>query len=330
MRKFLSMVLLLVLVLSVINLSVVQAETVLRYAHTNSPQGAAGMVAQKFAELVAEKTNGEVKIEVYPSAQLGILDEMIQGVSMGSIDMGHNDFAALALLMKELAVFNLPYLYDSPRSALQATGPDSPIIKKMNEKLIKKANVRILFSFYYGTRHLTCNAPIYEPDDLKGKKIRAIPLKVWLETIRGMGAIPTAVDFSELSTALATNIVDGQENPLDTIWSNKFYEFQDYVMLTGHMIATLPVYINENSWHRLNKEQQAAIIEAGREITQWSLDYVTGIETEIIGKLQNKGVTIIGPDNGLQIEKFKDRVTKHINKVFADWEQYIKEIRAAQ
>jgi len=302
----------------------------IRYAHTNAPNDTAGKAARLFADLVKEKSEGTVIVEVYPSAQLGVLDEMIQGVSLGSIGMGHNDFAALSLLHEDLAFFNLPYIYKSPADALRLTGPDSPIVQQMNEELVKKSDVRLLFSFYYGTRQLSLNSPVYSPKDLSGKKVRAIPVKVWIEAVKGMGAIPTGVDFSELPTALATNVVDGQENPLNTIWANKLYEFQDYIMLTGHMIATLPVYINNTTWTALNETQQNSILDAGKEVADWSLQEVTKLESSLINSFEEAGITIIGPEDGLQVEAFREKVLEHNNKNFSNWSKYLDQVKNLQ
>ncbi len=306
-----------------------EAGTVLRYAHPNAPASIPGRFAETFAARVKELSRGRIEVQVFPSSQLGTVQEMIQGVRAGSIQMGHNDFAALGQLLPDLAVFNVPYLYRDVAHALQATDPlRSPVLQALNEQLVSQSGVRVLGSFLYGVRHLTANRPIYSPSDLRGVKIRAIPLPIWIAMVEGMGAIPTPVDFSELATALATKVVDGQENPLTTIYGNKFYEVQKYLMLTGHMVATLAVFVNERSWGRLSESDRQAVQEAVRQAsakaTEWGLDE----EETLKGTLQQLGMTVIGPSEGLKVEAFKEGVLAKIRERFPQWQSYIRDIQS--
>src|SRR5690606_28748529 len=105
--------------------------------------------------------------------------------------------------------------------------PESPVMIQFNQRLIEEHGVRILYSYYFGTRHLTANQPVYSPADLQGLKIRAIPLPVYIAAVEGMGATATPVEFAELPVALATGLVNGQENPLQTIAAAHLQESQD-------------------------------------------------------------------------------------------------------
>ncbi len=306
-------------------------EVTLRYAHPNGPETIPGRFATTFADLVSEKTEGRVQVNVFPASQLGGVREMIEGTSLGTISMGHNDYAAVAQLMEDLAVFNVPYLYRDIEHAMTAGTPeDSEVVRELNDRLVQEANVRLIGNFYYGYRHLTANAAIYTPDDLRGREIRAIPLPVWIAAIEGMGAIPTPVDFAELPTALATGIVDGQENPLTTIHGHGFYEMQDYLMLTGHMIAALAVYINEREWARISPEDQEAVIEAVQEASALTVEWGLEEEDELLEQLEAAGMTIIGPDEGLDLEAFQARVRDHVLNEFPEWADYIERIEAVE
>jgi len=299
----------------------------LKYAHPNAPGTTVGRFANDLSKLVKERTNNQINIKVFPNSQLGGKDEMIDGVKVGTIEMGHNDYAAYSRLYDDLAVFNVPYLYRDANHALKAISQDSPLIKKMNDKLIKEVGIRMIGNAYYGTRMLTCNTPVYKPEDLRGKKIRAIPTPIWIAMVEGMGAIPTPVDFAELPTALATGIVQGQENPLTTIYNNKFYQMQKYLMLTSHMQAFLVVVINEKVWQGLTQDQRKIILDSSQETSKNILNLGIKEEDELIGKLRAAGMNIIGEKEGLDLKAFRDRVLNHSIQKFPQWAEYIKEIQ---
>ena len=305
-------------------------QTVFRYAHPNAPASIPGQYATLFAELVADKTGGTVRIEVFPSSQLGGAREMIEGAQFGIIQMGHNDFAALAQLEPDLAVFNLPYLFNDPDHALLATDPErSEVAAELSARLQASSDVRVLGSFFYGIRELTtANTPVYSPADLRGLRIRAIPVPIWIAMVEGMGAIPTPVDFAELPTALATGVVSGQENPPTTIYANALYEQQNYLMLTDHMLATLAVYVNETAFQRLTEDERTAITAAAREAAESIRDRSIAEHDEILARLADAGVTIIGPDDGLDVEAFREAVVRHVRAQFPEWDDMIARIQA--
>lgn len=320
-------VLVLVLLLVLISMST-QASMKLRYAHPNAPDTIVGRFASGLAELVYQRTDGRIEIDVFPSSQLGSVDEMIEGSSVGAIEMGHNDFAALAMLFDDMALFNVPYIFESPEHAAIVTdSATSEILQELNTSLIAQGNLRVLGSLYYGYRHLTINDPIYSPQDLRGKRVRAIPLKIWLSMVEGMGATPTPVDFAELPTALATGVVDGQENPLTTIYNHHFYETQDYLILTGHMMAFLACYINDNVWNRISSEDQEIIIEAVNEMKARSIAWGLEEEEEDLQRLKDAGMTVIGVEDGLDMDAFVSSVNQQIIEDFPQWEEYINTIR---
>ena len=119
---------------------------------------------------------------------------------------------------------------------------------------------RYVGRLFRGARQMTAKQAVYSPADLQGKPFRGVPLQLWTTMIRGMGAIPTPVEVSELPTALMTGMVIGQENPLTMINANKLYEVQTHVMLTGHMQNVLPVFINERVWNSIQEQDRTAIL----------------------------------------------------------------------
>lgn len=320
------------LIISVLALLTVACDQhqVLRYAHPNSVSDIPGQYARLFASRVAEKTGGQVEIEVYPSSQLGGVREMIEGAQLGIVNMGHNSFAALSQFLPEISVFNFPYLYNDIDHAIAATDPArSPVVQELNKKLVACSNLRIIGSYFFGIRRLTTSSfPVYTPADLRGKKIRAIPLPIWIAMVEGLGAIPTPVDFSELPTALATGIVDGQENPVNTIYSAQMYETQGYLILTDHMIDINLVYMNNDTFESLSKPHRAAVLEAHREAAREIRKISEELQDSLIKKLSDLGMRVISPEHGLKIEEFRTAVTSHVRQTFPEWGLYIERIRA--
>ena len=199
---------------SLLAIPAAHAQIKLRYAHVGVANAPQTLYADEVAKLVKERTNGRVEIQVFPNSQLGGVGEMVDGVKSGAISMGHHDFASLGKIVPNTAVFNTPFVYRDPGHSLRATDArTSPALKEINQQLVEKGNMRIIGSFFQGTRELTSKEKVLSPKDMAGKKYRGVPVKLWSSMITGMGAVATPVEVSELATALATGLVVGQENP---------------------------------------------------------------------------------------------------------------------
>jgi tripartite ATP-independent transporter DctP family solute receptor len=294
----------------------------------NSPGSVNGLQAEYFAKRINEETNGAIKIQVYPSSQLGTIAEMAESISSGTLAMHHTTFGGLQPLLDDLGLFDSPYIYRDVEHLLKSTDPEtSPVLKELNEKLIESRNVRILYAFYFGTRELTCNRAIYTPDDLEGVKIRAIPSPVYVNTVEGMGAVAVPVDYSELTVALSTGVADGQENPVDLIYTNNMDEVQSHLMLTNHIMGAEPVVINEKIWESLSTEQQQIFTEVAKETSLWASNKTLENEESELQGLKDRGMSVIDTTNGLDREAFKASVDKRINEKFGSkWGEYYKEI----
>lgn len=305
---------------------------VLRYAHMNPASSPNGLQATYFADKIAEKTGGAIKIEVYPASQLGSISEMAEAVSMGSIAMHHNTYGGLQPLLNDLGLFDTPYLYRDVDHLLKATDPEtSPALKELNQKLIDTRGVRILYSFYFGTRELTANHAVYSPKDLAGKKIRAIPSPIYLAAVEGMGAVAVPIDWAEVPVALSTGVADGQENPVSTLVTSAIYDVQKYAMMTDHIMGSEPVVINEKVWQALSAEHKKIFTEVARETRDWASNYVLQNEAKDVQTLKDKGMKIITKADGLKVDEFRASVSKVVNDRFgAAWGKYYEMIAAVK
>ena len=296
----------------------VLSQTNLRYGHMNAPGSIAGRAAEMLAEAIAAKTNGAVTVTVYPSSQLGKLQELAEAASTGTIALTHNTAAAVGSLYQPFAALDTPYLYQNVDHLMRVVAQDSPVMQTLSEGLVDSAGVRVLTAFYFGTRQLTANRPVKTPADLEGVKIRAIPFPIYMAAVEGLGAVPVPVDWSEVPTALATGVVEGQENPVNVILSNKLYEVQSHLMLTGHIMGAEIVLINEQTWQGFDAETQNAISEAAAEVRQNASQLMLDQEDSDLVALKEAGMTVIGPDDGLQIDAFRASCQQLVQERFAD------------
>lgn len=311
--------------------SVTAQEVTLRYAHVGAEGDVQTRFATEVAELVEERSNGRIEIQLFPASQLGGVAELVDGIRSGAIDMGHHDFASLARIVPEVAVFNAPFVYRDAEHAARASDPAaSAPVQEINERLVEEGGVRIVGRIYRGARHVSAKFPVLEPADLEGQPFRAVPLDLWVSMVKGFGAIPTPVDVAELPTALMTGVVVGQENPLTMINANALYEVQSDVSLTGHMHSVLAVFANEQTWQSVDEADREliaqAMIDKGTESLQWALEE----EERLIGVLEEKGITFHTPEDDLDLEAFKTSVLDQINRDFPEFGPYIDQISKIQ
>lgn len=303
----------------------------LRYAHVGAEGDIQTRYAAEAAEEIAAATDGAVTVQVFPASQLGGVSEMVGGVQMGSIQMGHHDFASLAQMVPDVSVFNAPFIYRNGAHALAATNPaTSPALQEINEQLVEQGGVRIIGRIYRGARHISSNFEVKSPDDLAGKPFRAVPLDLWVSMVTGFGATPTPVEVAELPTALMTGLVVGQENPLTMITSNSLYEVQSHVAMTGHMQSVLAVFINEDVWQGLSEENRTQITQVLDAKAEESLVWAQESEAELVAELTEKGMTVVTEEDGLDIDAFRERVLAQINGDFPSYQPYIAQIMAIE
>ena len=304
------------------------AQTKLRYAHVGVANAPQTLYADEVAKLVKERTAGRIEIQVFPNSQLGGVGEMVDGIKAGAIAMGHHDFASLGKIVPATAVFNTPFVYRDPEHSLRATDSrSSKALQEINKQLVDKGGMRIVGSFFQGTRQLTSKEKVLSPKDMAGKKYRGVPVKLWSSMLTGMGAVATPVEVSELATALATGLVVGQENPLPNIFNLKLYEGQKYVMMTSHMQSVLSVFVNEKIWQGISAADRKIMEDTMAEVGRKTLDWDKETSAKYRKDLEAKGMIFVESKDGLDLEAFRRSVLAQVNKDFPEWTTYIEEIR---
>jgi len=263
-------------------------ERTIRFGHLNNPDHPTSTGVKKFAELVAAKSGGKIKVQEYPSSQLGNELQQQSALQGGVQEMLVASTTSLAGIVKEFGLFDFPFLFSNAQQADAMV--DGPLGKLLSAKLAEKGVV-ILGFFDLGFRNVTNGKrPITKAEDLEGLKLRVIPNPVFLETFRTFKANPIPLPFAELYGALESKAVDGQENPYAVILSSKFYEVNKYVSATNHVYATNPVQISKRFWDKLSPAEQKLLQEAAIEAQNYQRVVSREVSGKAVAELKAKGM----------------------------------------
>lgn len=310
MKKLLGLLILVFFVFSLC--SIVYAQTTFRLAHIYDPSHAWSRGADMAAELVEERTNGQIKIETYPASQLGTEEQITEAAIFGSIDIVISGAGQIGNLFKPINVLEMPYTFENNDHVLRFA--KSEIGQQMFSDLEQEFSLKVLAAMPYGTRQLTSNKPINTPADLEGFKLRVAEQQVSLEYAKAMGADPTPIAFQEVYMALQQGVVDGQENPLPTIQAMKFYEVQDYINLTSHVINCGTFVMNGDKFNGLSEEHQKIMLDAFAEAAEFITEDINESEKKLGAFFEEEGCTLVEPN----IEAFRE-ATKDMPSKFSKW-----------
>ena len=240
-----------------------------------------------------ELSGGAMTMKLFPSSQLGDFKAMTAQVQAGELDLTVNGYPDMSYLIPELKLIGEPYVIRDYDHLLKAIA--SPYGQEMAKKFDENG-VKVVDVWYFGTRQTTANKPIESMDDMKGLKLRVPNVDFLIDYASAVGATPSPVAFADVYLALQTNQVDGEENPLPTIKSQKFYEVQTSIALTSHFVASKAVTVSKATWDKLSAEQQGWLVEAakaGREVTN---KLMADDEANLVAFFKEKGLTVTEPD----------------------------------
>jgi tripartite ATP-independent transporter DctP family solute receptor len=242
-----------------------QAAVTLTLGHGAAPGNPRSVAAEEFARLVAEKTGGEVTVNIAGSEQLGNDVAMLTSLRTGALDLTANSQGAVSGLVPEIGALGLPFLFESADEAFEVLDGD---VGKALEAKFAPLGITVLAWWDNGIRHITNGKkPITTPADLAGMKIRTPADPMTIDIFRALGAATEQIAFSELYVALQQGVVDGQENPLANIASSKIYEVNPYISLSAHKWESTPFLMSQIATAKLTADQleavQQAAIEAG-------------------------------------------------------------------
>ena len=269
-----------------------QAETVLKLGHVSSADNVYHKGALRFAERVAELTNGSVKVDALCCAQLGNDVSQAKTVQLGAQDLAIVSSNNLAQFYPAIDIFSLPALFEDIPSAKKAVF--GPVGEEIFENFRKATGMRVVYTTAWGTRALINDKrSIKQPSDMEGLLIRSPGSPVMNATYKAMGAAPTPVAFAELFTALQQKTVDGADmSPCDVL-SLKYYEVQSHLTTSNLFTGFGMVVMNERKFQALTKEEQDAILQAGREAGEYSWDLTAACDEAGITKSKEAGLEVV-------------------------------------
>ncbi|MDA8226402.1 MAG: TRAP transporter substrate-binding protein [Desulfitobacterium hafniense] len=252
--------------------------------------------AVEFAKKVEEKSKGSLKISVFPNAQLGNDRTLAEGLQFGTVDMAVVGTATVAGFVPRVQVFDMPFLFRDAEHAYKVL--DGPIGDEVLKDFQAKGIVGLSF-WENGFRHLTNSKKVVKnPADVKGLKIRVQEIPLHVSFWKLLGTDPTPMSWTEVYTALQQKTVDGQENPIQTIYTQKIYEVQKYISLTYHVYAPAVILISKKTYDSLPPDLQKIVVDAARETATYERNYIKDLESKALAEL---------PKLGMQVETNPDK-----------------------
>ncbi len=269
------------------------AQTTLKFSHTDQPGGLRQKAAELFGQKVEQYTGGRYKVQVFPASQLANDPKAVEQLQLGGIDFTVSGTGTYATHIPTLNLTALPYLVETYDQGWKLYD-DSKWMQAQFAKGPEKG-FRFLSNFEAGFRSMTTKDPLNSPADAKGKKLRTFPNEMMRWTLEAMGFNVQIMPLPEVYLAIQQGTVSGQENPVDTIYANKFYEVAPYVTLTQHTYSPIPLTISEKTWQKLSPADREAVTKAAKEAADWSRREVRAAENAQIADMQAKGAKIGRP-----------------------------------
>lgn len=271
------------------------SDSVQRYSWplaTASPEDTVTQLfAEKFAEKVEELSDGKMKIQVYPNSTLGGDRDLLETCSDGDIPFIVQNTAPQVSFMSDLAVFDLPCVFDSLDDCRKKI--DDPTFYSLISDVYTDGGYHLLGMADQGFRVMSTNKPVYSLADFKGQKIRTMENSYHLAFWKSLGANPTPMSFSEVYIGLQQHTIDAQENPYEVIVSNNLYEQQDYVVETNHLPHLISLIVNDGFFHDLPEDEQKILTEAAEIATEYAREQSDARIAEKIAVIEDSGTQII-------------------------------------
>lgn len=305
------------------------AQTILKFSHTDQQQGARQAAAQVFAKKVEEYTQGRYKVQVFCCSQLGNDPKNIEQLALGGIDFTVSATGSYAGQLPTLNLTMMPFIIDSYAQGWKFYD-ESKWLKAQFDKAPAKG-FRFLATWEAGFRNMTTRDPLNGPDDAKGKKLRTFPNEMMRWQLEAMGFGIQIMPLPEVYLAIQQGAVAGQENPIDTIASNKFYEVAPHVTLTNHVYSPTPMAISEKTWQKLSPEDQKGVMRAAQEVAPFQRNMIKDNDEKLLADMASKGAKINRKPNTEAFRKSVEPVyAKAREKYGADVDAVLTEAAAVR
>lgn len=290
----------------------------LRLSHVSTPESAHGQGIEMFKQKVEEKSEGRLKVEIFPNSSLYGQEDELQALQSGSVDMVTPTTASATSVSDRFYLFDLPFVFGDVEDIPELLSPEHPIGKGAlyeNPDLAER-NLQVLGVAYSGFKHLTSNKPMHEPADMRGLKMRVQPSDVLRAQMQAWGASAVAMPFAELYNALQQGVVDGQDNPYTSIFSTKVSEVQSDLTELNHGYNLIPLMINQQAYDALPADLQDVLREAGQETSEEHLQITEKVNAEAKKGIEDAGGTTIYVPTVAELEQWRQAVVPSV------WDKY--------
>lgn len=249
----------------------------------------------KFAELVEEKSEGKIKVEIYNNGQLGSASDYVVNTQLGTLDMGVVNQSVLSSFVTDLAAVDIPYIIEGYEHADRVFEGETG--QYYSQEIKDLMGTEVLDIWEVGFRNLTNSKhPVNQLEDIKGLRIRTMDNKVHQEFWKSMGADPVPMSWNEAYTAMQQKAIDGQENPLSVILGNNVAEVNKELAMTEHVYSSIFFLMSKDAWEALTEDQQKLIKECAREAGQYEREEQRRQADEAMAELESQGMKITKPD----------------------------------
>ncbi|WP_142826043.1 TRAP transporter substrate-binding protein [Planococcus soli] len=289
----------------------------IRLAHLVPEEQSSHVAAVTFKEKLEAESDGRLTVELYPNGQLyGSDREAIEAVQLGNVEMTIPAVAAMASFNEKFQVFDLPFLFNNNEAAYRAL--DGELGQELLADLENNGMKGLVFG-ENGFRHVSNNeGPIESPEDMQGLKMRTLESPLHTDTFNAFGANASPFAFGELYTALQQGTYDAMDCPISLYYTNKFYEVQDYLTLTGHVYAATALLVNNDFYNGLPEDLQGIITEASEEFRTEQREMAQQQDAEFLEQLEAEGMQI----NDLTDEQ-RDQFREAAESVYTEYEDEI-------
>lgn len=300
-------------------------ERTIKFSFLNEKDHPQGQGAQKFAELVAAKSGGKIKVRLFPGGTLGGDLQTVSALQGGTVEMTVLNAGLLSGQVKDFGALDLPFLFDNAKEADAVV--DGPFGKKLFDKLQEKGLIGLGY-WDLGFRNLTNNKrPVAKLEDIQGLKVRVVQSPVYIDLFNTLGANAVPMPFPEVYTALEQKAIDGQENPVTTILSSKFNEVQKYLTLTRHIYNPQALIFSKKIWDQLSPAERKLISEAAQEAQSYQRKLSRDKEALALEQLKKSGMQV----NELpasELAKIRAKVKPVVDKYGHDFGDAVTQLNA--
>ncbi len=284
----------------------------IKFANQNAAGHPIVQGMEKFKEVVEKNSGGKIKVNIFPSGQLGSDQANLSALQGGTLEMVSMNSGILASVAREFSVFDFPFMFANGKEADAVV--DGALGQKLHARLEEKGVIGLTY-YELGFRNLTNGRrAINKVADIEGLKLRVIPNAINIDWVKALGANPTPLPFPELYAALEQKAVDGQENPVATINGAKLYEVQKHLTLTGHQYNPQSVMISKKFWDTLSAAEKKLVQDAAVESAKFQRAQARAQEASILENLKKNGMlvtTLPAAEMNALREKMKPVIAKH-------------------